>query len=76
MEESKFLENFAAIFDDIDVTGLSMDTHFKDFDEWSSLAALGLLAVVSDEYNVELNNDDIKNAVTIQDIFNIVKNRI
>lgn len=76
MEESKFLENFAAIFDDVDVSGLSMDTHFKDFDEWSSLAALGLLAVVSDEYDVELNNDDIKKAVTIQDIFNVVKNRI
>jgi acyl carrier protein len=76
MEESKFLENFGAIFDDVEVGGLSMNTHFKDFDEWSSLTALGLLAVVSDEYNVELNNDDIKNAVTIQDIFNIVKNRI
>ena len=76
MEESKFLENFGAIFDDVEVSRLSMDTHFKDFDEWSSLTALGLLAVVSDEYNVELNNDDIKNAVTIQDIFNIVKNRV
>ena len=76
MEESKFLENFGAIFDDVEVSGLSMNTHFKDFDEWSSLTALGLLAVVSDEYNVELNNDDIKNAVTIQDIFNVVKNRI
>jgi acyl carrier protein len=76
MEESKFLENFCTIFDDVEIGELSMNTHFKEFDEWSSLTALGLLAVVSDEYNVELNNDDIKNAVTIQDIFNIVKIRI
>jgi acyl carrier protein len=76
MEESKFLENFCTIFDDVEIGELSMYTHFKEFDEWSSLTALGLLAVVSDEYNVELNNDDIKNAVTIQDIFNIVKIRI
>jgi acyl carrier protein len=76
MEELNFLKIFSTIFDDVEVVDLSMNTHFKDFDEWSSLAALGLLAVVSDEYNVALNNDDIKNSVTIQDIFNIVKNRI
>ena len=75
MDELKFLENFCAIFDDVEIDELSMNTHFKEFDEWSSLTALGLLAVVSDEYNVELNNDDIINAVTIQDIFNIVKIR-
>ncbi len=76
MEELNFLKIFSTIFDDVEVGDLSMNTHFKDFDEWSSLAALGLLAVVSDEYNVALNNDDIKNSVTIQDVFNIVKNRI
>ena len=76
MEELKFLENICSIFDDVDVGDLSMNTQFKNFDEWSSLTALGLLAVISDEYNVELNNDDIKNANTIQDVFNIVKNRI
>lgn len=76
MEETKFLENFCTIFDDVNPIELTMNTHFKDFDEWSSLTALGLLALVSDEYNVELNNDDIKNAVTIQDIFKIVITRI
>ncbi|WP_396196740.1 acyl carrier protein [Flavobacterium sp.] len=74
MDESKFLENFCTIFDDVEVGDLTMKTHFKELDEWSSLAALGLLAVVCDEYDVELNYDDIKNAVTIQDIYNNVIN--
>ena len=76
MEESKFLECISTVFDDVELDDLSMNTQFKNLDEWSSLSALGLLAVVSDEFGVELNNNDIKNAETIQDLFNIIKNRV
>lgn len=76
MEENKFLQVFCSIFDDVEIEDISMSTDFKNLDEWSSLAALGLLAVMSDEYDVELTNDDIKNSVTILDIFNIIKNKV
>lgn len=73
MEEVKFLENFVTIFDDVDLSDINMDTEFKSFEEWSSLTALGLLAVMEEEYEVSLTHNDIKNSNTIRDIYNIIK---
>lgn len=73
MDENKFVEDFASIFDDVEVTELTMDTEFKNLDEWSSLVALGLLAVMEEEYDVELSSKDIEKSITIRDIYNIVK---
>ncbi len=75
MEENNFLEHFCSVFDEVEVSDLSMDTNFREIDEWSSLAALGLLAVMEEEYGVTLSNDDIKKSVTIRDIYNIVNNQ-
>jgi acyl carrier protein len=72
MEENKFIENFATIFDDTEASELTMDTEFKNLDEWSSLAALGLLAVMEEEYDAELSSKDFEKAVTIRDIYNVV----
>ncbi|WP_407404324.1 acyl carrier protein [Chryseobacterium sp.] len=73
MDENLFIENFISIFDDIDASEVNMDTEFKNLDEWSSLAALGLLAVMEEEYEVELSSKDIEKSNTIRDIYNIVK---
>lgn len=73
MDENKFVEDFASIFDDVEVTELTMDTEFKNLDEWSSLVALGLLAVMEEEYDAELSSKDIEKSITIRDIYNIVK---
>lgn len=73
MDENKFVEDFASIFDDVEATELTMDTEFKNLDEWSSLVALGLLAVMEEEYDVELSSKDIEKSITIRDIYNIVK---
>jgi acyl carrier protein len=73
MDESKFLKDFSEIFDDTDASELSMDTEFKNLDEWSSIAALGLLAVMEEEYEAELSSKDIEKSSTVRDIYNIVK---
>ncbi|TAN00552.1 MAG: acyl carrier protein [Chitinophagaceae bacterium] len=75
MEPEKFIDNFAAIFDETDPSNLNMETSFRDIDEWSSLTALGLLAMVEEEYNVRLNNQDIKGATTIRDLYKIIQKK-
>lgn len=76
MEINEFIEKFAEIFDDTDASVLSADTNFRDLDEWSSLSALALIAMADEEYEVELKGDDIRNANTIFDIFEVVKSKI
>ena len=73
MEITEFIEKFAEIFDDTEASCLSPETSFRNLEEWSSLSALALIAMADEEYEVELKGDDIRNAITIADIFEIVK---
>lgn len=75
MEIKEFIENFAAQFDDTDANVFTAETEFHELDEWSSLIALSLIAMVDEEYDVTLKGDDIKSAVTVQDLFNTVKSK-
>lgn len=73
MEIKEFIEKFAEQFDDADASVFTANTEFKTLDEWSSLTALSIIAMVDDEYDVTLKGDDIRNATTIEDLFNTVK---
>lgn len=73
MELQDFVEKFAEQFDETDVNSIKANTVFKELDEWSSLIALSVIAMVDEEYEVALKGDDIRNASTIEDLFNVVK---
>lgn len=73
MELNEFVENFASQFDETEPSEITATTAFHDLDEWSSLIALSIIAMVDEEYDVTLKGDDIKSAVTVEDLFNTVK---
>lgn len=73
MDLNKFVEDFANQFDDTDAEVFTPETRFRDLEEWSSLIALSIIAMVDEEYDVTLKGDDIKNATTVEDLFNTVK---
>lgn len=75
MELKDFIEKFAEQFDDTDASEFKAETEFKALDEWSSLMALSIIAMVDDEYDVTLKGDDIRSAETIEDLFNTVKSK-
>ena len=75
MEIKDFIENFANQFDDTDASEFKGETVFKELDEWSSLIALSVIAMVDEEYEVTIKGDDIRYSNTIEDLFNIVKSR-
>lgn len=75
MEEEKFLEQFIAQFDD-EPTGVTMDTDFRDIDDWDSLTALGVISMIDDEYNVKVSGDELKSSKSVRDVFNIVKTKV
>ncbi len=76
MSIQDFIENFAAQFDDTDPEVFTADTKFKQLDEWSSLAALSIIAMIDDEYDVIVKGNDILNSETIQDLYNIVEKQL
>lgn len=76
MELKDFIQNFAAQFDETDASVFTAETKFRDLDEWSSLIALSLIAMIDEEYDITLKGDDIKNANTVEDLFNTVKSKM
>lgn len=75
MEIKEFIEKFAEIFDDTDASTLTAKTNFRDLDEWSSLAALSVIALADEEFDVSLGSADIRNATTIADLFETIKSK-
>ncbi|MBR3081199.1 MAG: acyl carrier protein [Prevotella sp.] len=76
MELKEFIENFAEQFDETDPSVFKADTIYHDLEEWSSLIALCVVTMVADEYNVNLKGEDIRDAHTIEDLFNTVKSKM
>ena len=75
MELQEFIKNFANQFEETDPSVFTKDTVFKDLDEWSSLTALSIIAMVDEEYGVALKGDDIRSANTIEDLYDIIKSK-
>lgn len=74
MEE--FLKNFAELLDDTTVEALTAETKFRELDEWSSLTALSVIGMADDEYNVTLTGEDIRQSVTLGDLFQAIQNKL
>ena len=76
MEIKEFIEKFADIFDDTEIAILTPETKFRELDEWSSLTALGVIAMADEEFDVELSGNELRAATTIQDLFNLIKGQV
>jgi acyl carrier protein len=76
MELKDFIENFANQFDDTELSEFKEETIYKELDEWSSLIALGIIAMIDEEYDITINGDDIRNSDTIKDLFNTIKAKV
>jgi len=68
----KFIKKIENEFDDLPKESLGPDSSFRDIKDWSSMHALIIIALIDSEYEVLLNGEDLKLAVTIQDLYDIV----
>ena len=75
MDLQNFITNFASQFEETEASIFQANTEFKELEEWTSLMALSIIAMIDDEYEVAIKGDDIRNSKTIEDLFNIVKSK-
>lgn len=72
----EFVELFAEQFDETNPEEITTDTVFHDLDEYSSLIGLSLIAMVDEEFDVTLKGDDVKNSVTVKDLYDRVISKL
>jgi acyl carrier protein len=72
MELEKFVLDFADQFEDTDPTEITPSTIYKDLDEWSSILAFSVIAMVKVNYGKTLTGAEIRHCNTVEDLFNTI----
>ncbi len=72
MDLNEFIKNFAYQFDDTDIEQIKAETIYEDLDEWSSLTALSVIAMIDDEYGVGIGSKEIIGSTTVQGLYDTV----
>lgn len=72
MELDKFVKDFAAQLDETDPETITAETEYKSLDEWSSLIAFAVIAMVKVEYDKTVTGAEIRHCNTVEDLFNLV----
>ena len=67
-----FIEQFLIAVDFQDPVEVTPETVLIDLPEWDSLAALGVIVMFDIEYGKTIIGDDLKQSITIQDLFNLL----
>lgn len=73
MELNEFIANFADQFDETDASEIQADTEFHEIDEWGSLTGMGVIAMVKTVYGKTITGKEIRECVTVEDLFNLVE---
>ncbi|OWY22113.1 acyl carrier protein [Sphingobacteriales bacterium UPWRP_1] len=76
MEKDIFLQQIRDQFEETDSALITFDTFFKQLEEWSSMHALLLIALIDAEYNVPVTGEDLQKCLTVEDLYNTVKSRV
>ena len=75
MTLDEFVKLFAAEFDETPEDQFKADTEFKALDEWSSLTALSIIAMVDEQMDKTITGADIRASKTIEDLFNLANSK-
>ena len=76
MEQNEFIVNFAEQFDETDASEIQSSTGFHDLEEWSSLTAMSVIALAKIQYGKSITVAEIKSCITVQDLYNLIKNKL
>ncbi|WP_020538024.1 acyl carrier protein [Lewinella cohaerens] len=69
--QDKFIEAFKEALELENEVNLS--DQFRDYDEWDSLARLSLIAMLDDEFELQIENAQFEKLETVEDLLNAVK---
>ena len=72
----EFIELVANQFYETEASTFKSDTRLRELDEWSSMTALSIMAMIVEEFGVMLKANDIVGVFTIEDLYNLVKSKI
>ena len=75
MTLDEFVEAFAAEFEETPADQFKADTEFKTLEDWSSLTALSVIAMVDENMEKVITGADIRASKTVEDLYNLAQSK-
>lgn len=75
IDATSFLELFKEALEMENNNKLTFQDCFRDIDEWDSLARLSIIAMLDEEYEIELESEDFDRLNTVEDVYFFVKSK-
>ena len=75
MEINQFVRNFENAIFGVEPNSLNPETRFREIEQWESLALLCLLAMIDNEYGVQVGGMELKKCETLRDIFDSIASK-
>jgi acyl carrier protein len=69
--QDKFIEAFKEALELENEVHLS--DKFRDYDEWDSLARLSLIAMLDDEYELQIENEEFEKIITVGELYHVIE---
>lgn len=74
MDEKTFLNSFAEALEMDDASVLTRETEFQNLDEWDSMAYLSVIAMLDDQYGVQIENSEFVKFITLGELMDYIAN--
>ena len=75
MDLQEFVKKFAECFNQTPASHFKPETEYKKLEEWGSMMALIVIAMVDADYGKTITSEDLKQANTIASLFEIAQNK-
>jgi acyl carrier protein len=75
MNIQQLIDQIENEFDEVQSGTIKPESSFRELDGWSSMHALILIALIDNEYDILLTGEQLKNAQTVQDLFEIIQSK-
>ena len=73
MDIQTFIEKFAEAVD-VDASVLTAETEFRNLDEWDSVAYISVIAMMDEEYDIQIEMAQFKQLKTLGAIAEYIEN--
>lgn len=72
----QFIQKLEEEFDDVEKGTLHAKMNYREIENWGSMHALIIIALVDTEWEVSLSGEDLRSTNTIEDLYKLMISKI
>jgi len=72
MDKQKFINDFELALDGLEPGTLNIESNFKELDEWDSMQALSVIAMIDADYKTQITAEELRKSQTLQNLYDLI----